>query len=353
MKTLRQCLIPSLLFTALFFGMCKSSGDQEVKTGNAGDQFDLFAVMKTFETSSSPEDFEKSINTKSTGINNLDLNEDGSTDYIRVVDKEIDASAHALILQVDVAEGKTQDVAVIEIEKSGDEEAFIQIIGDEKLYGSDFIVEPQSSNAEAGFVVATTVGVNVWAWPVITYIYSPAYVVWVSPYRYDYYPVWWEPWPVVSYEVYYPLVKIHHKHYGFADGYRFVKVHEHYHSKYRVTTKFNYHEHKHGIASGPKNKHKSSGKNVSSPDHQKGSPGGKNTDSKGKNDRNDKQGNTSSRELKGSKNTGREHNAPSIDKKGNGGIKSEPGSGKAPKGNSSPDKGGKPSKTGNGGGKRK
>lgn len=247
MKTFSNYFIPGLCVIALLFGMCKgSSSDKEAKTGKAGDQLDLFAVMSTFEKSSSPESFEKSLNSKSGGVNNLDLNEDGQTDYIKVTDKKIDDQSHVLILQVDVAAGETQDVATIQLQKKGENEAYIQIVGDEDLYGSDYIVEPQGEEAAAGFVVATTYAVNVWTWPAVAYIYSPAYVVWASPYYYEYYPVWWEPWPVVAYDVYYPVVSVYHVNYAFSDGYRFVNVHENYHNNYRVKTHFNYHEKNYG-----------------------------------------------------------------------------------------------------------
>ncbi len=275
-KTFSKYYIPGLLVTGLFFGMCNSSEDKESKLGKAGDQFDLFAVMALLEKSSSPEDFEKSINTKSNGVNNIDLNEDGETDYIRVIDKKIDDNSHVFILQVDVAEGSTQDVATLEIQKIKDGEANVQIIGDEELYGSDYIIEPKSDVAAAGFVVATTYAVNVWSWPFVTYVYSPAYVVYESPYRYEYYPIWWEPWPVVVYDVYYPTVSVYRTHYVYSDGYRFVHIHEKYHSNYHVKTKFNYHEKDYGNgkpANAPKHNNSNTG---ASPGNDKNESGGGN-----------------------------------------------------------------------------
>lgn len=257
-------IIPGIAVTSLVFAACSSSGEKEGKTGKAGDQLDLFAVLKTFEGSSSPEAFEKSLNSSAEGVNNLDLNEDGQTDYIKVTDKKIDDASHVLVLQVDVAEGETQDVATIQIQKTGEQEASLQIVGDEDLYGDDYIVEPKQDVAAAGFVVATTYAVNVWTWPAVTYIYSPSYVVWTSPYYYEYYPVWWEPWPVVAYDVYYPVVSVHHVHYGFSDGYRFVHVHENYHNHYRVKTKFSYHEKNYGLKHG----------DVHVKNHNKGNDGG-------------------------------------------------------------------------------
>lgn len=313
MNKFAKYYLPGFLITGLFFGMCTSSEDKESKLGKAGDQFDLFAVMALFEKSSSPEDFEKSINTKSNGVNNLDLNEDGETDYIKVIDKKIDESSHCFVLQVDLAEGSTQDVATIEMQKISDSEVQVQIIGDPELYGTDYIVEPKSDVAAAGFVVATTYAVNVSSWPFVTYVYSPAYVVYESPYRYDYYPVWYEPWTVVAYDVYYPTVSVHRVNYAYSDGYRFVKIHENYHSNYHVKTKFNYHEKNHG-----------NGKPVNTPKHNNGntgtSPGNDKNESGGGNAKDDK-GNAGGDNANGNDKNGKSDNNNSDP--GNDG-KSEP-----------------------------
>ncbi len=49
---------------------------------------------------------------------------------------------HVFVLQVSVSATENQDIAVIEIEKTGTETAIIQIIGDEDIYGEQVIVEP-------------------------------------------------------------------------------------------------------------------------------------------------------------------------------------------------------------------
>lgn len=56
-------------------------------TGLPGDNFSLQGALQLFQNASSPEDFEKQLNTESNHVNNLDLNGDGDIDYIRVVDK--------------------------------------------------------------------------------------------------------------------------------------------------------------------------------------------------------------------------------------------------------------------------
>ncbi len=100
-----------------------------------------------FQNSSSPEDFEKAINTEGNHVNNLDLDGDGDIDYVRVVGK-MDKDFHVFVLQVSVSATENQDIAVIEIEKTGTETAIIQIIGDEDIYGEQVIVEPDGGGME-------------------------------------------------------------------------------------------------------------------------------------------------------------------------------------------------------------
>ena len=88
-------------------------------TGLPGDNFSLQGALEMFKKAGSPEEFEKLINKEDNNVNNLDINGDGETDYIRVVDK-MDKDLHAFILQVPVSETESQDIAVIEMEKTGD-----------------------------------------------------------------------------------------------------------------------------------------------------------------------------------------------------------------------------------------
>ena len=181
-----------------------------------------------FKKASSPEEFEKLINEKDNGVNNLDLNEDGETDYIRVIDKS-EKEAHAFVLQVPVSATENQDIAVIELEKTGAETANIQIVGDEDIFGEEVIVEPDGGGDESGyldndnqFVVAhgpsadyapidTRIVVNVWLWPAVRFVYRPAYAVWVSPWRWHHYPNWWKPWRPLGWYAYRPLrVRYYH-----------------------------------------------------------------------------------------------------------------------------------------------
>lgn len=204
-------------------------------TGLPGDNFSLQGALEMFQKASSPEEFEKLLNTESNNVNNLDLNEDGEIDYIRVIDKS-EKDAHAFILQVPVSETESQDIAVIELEKTGDTTAIVQIVGDEDLYGEQVIVEPDGGGEEEdaflmyqdddiakgpnpGFYKNTRIVVNVWLWPSVRFIYGPAYRPWASPWRWRHYPGWWRPWRPYGWRVYAPLCARYHR--------PFVVVHRH------------------------------------------------------------------------------------------------------------------------------
>lgn len=170
-------------------------------TGLPGDHFSLQGALELFKQSSTPEEFEKNLNTEKNYVNNLDLNEDGKTDYIKVINKK-QGTSHAIILQALVSKTESQDVAVIAIEKNNDKSAILQIVGDASLYGDSAIVEPvmadgeksKGSGPEAKISSLNLFFVNVWYWPCVTYIYQPYYVVYVSPWYWDYFPFWWSSW---------------------------------------------------------------------------------------------------------------------------------------------------------------
>jgi hypothetical protein len=145
-------------------------------TGLPGDNFSLEGALELFKKSTSPEEFEKMLNTEDSKVNNLDLNGDGETDYINVID-QTKKDAHAFVLQVAVSENENQDIAVIELEKTGNDKAVAQIVGDEDMYGEQTIVEPTEEVVTNAGTSRSQVVVNVWAWPSVRYVYGPAYGV--------------------------------------------------------------------------------------------------------------------------------------------------------------------------------
>ena len=109
--------------------------------GLPGANLNLFAVMKLFQESETLESFERNLNDENSRINNLDLNGDNLVDYIMVFDY-VDGNVHNIVLRVALNRNDNQDVAVFTVHqlKKGDVE--IQLIGDEALYGKNYIVEP-------------------------------------------------------------------------------------------------------------------------------------------------------------------------------------------------------------------
>ena len=226
----------SFLITCVFFfllqGQSWAQQTGQDSTGLPGDNFSLEGALDMFEKAASPEEFEKAINTEGNHVNNLDLNGDGDIDYVRVVDMMED-NVHVFVLQVPVSEKESQDIAVIELEKTGDESAVIQIVGDEDIYGEEVIFEPEGTDEKDGRKGAgpsvdlygpdTYVVVNVWYWPCVRFVYAPVYRPWVSPWRWRNYPVWWHPWRPVRWHVWHPYHRNYHRSYVVVHTHRIVR----------------------------------------------------------------------------------------------------------------------------------
>lgn len=219
--------------------------NEPVALGLPGDNLNLYAVLEVFQKSPTLEAFERDINDKETKINNLDLNNDNVVDYIQVVSNK-DGNLHSIVLRVAINSKEYQDVAVIEVEKNKSGKIIVQIIGDEELYGKNYIVEPAvvniSETPNPGFTTEKTVIINntysitnlngngflyVNDWPVIIHLFSPVFSVYVSPWYWGYYPPYWYPWPPVYYYNYWG----YHNHYYHNHCYRriaYVRNPSHY-----------------------------------------------------------------------------------------------------------------------------
>ncbi|MBL7702615.1 MAG: hypothetical protein JNM14_10205 [Ferruginibacter sp.] len=217
-----------------------STKAQTDSTGLPGDNFSLQGALEMFKQSASIEEFEKKINTESNNVNNLDLDGNGEIDYVKVIDKA-DKDVHAFILQVAVSESENQDIAVIELEKTGDTTALLQIIGDDEMYGEQTIVEAsdegdeiESDNDGKGsgpsfnYNEASRIVVNVFFWPSVRFVYRPAYVPWVSPWRWGHYPGWWRPWRPFAWHVFHPRRLVYHRHFAVVRTHRVVVAHRVY-----------------------------------------------------------------------------------------------------------------------------
>ena len=202
-------------------------------TGLPGDNFSLEGALELFQKSDDLASFEKALNKSNNKVNNLDLNGDGDTDYIRVVDNVSD-NAHAIVLQVPVSQTEMQDIAVIEIEKDGPESAILQIIGDEDIYGEQMIVEPYDVEGSGGNggpdanYDLVRITVNVWLWSPVRVIYAPRYVRYTSPWRWAYYPKWWKPWRPLAWATWRPHRYYYPSRYRIATSHRVVVAHRVY-----------------------------------------------------------------------------------------------------------------------------
>ena len=158
--------------------------------------------MKLFQESETLEDFEKNLNDENSRINNLDLNGDNFIDYIRVIDY-VDRDVHNIVLRVAINRKENQDVAVFTVQRFSDGQVQIQLIGDEALYGRNYIIEPitdeqyayqtpnpgYTGNSFGHVTVVRTTYYEVAAWPVIRFIYLPSYVAWHSAWYWGYYSI--------------------------------------------------------------------------------------------------------------------------------------------------------------------
>ena len=242
----RTTLITSIclvLFSLPIITLAQTESTQEEATGLPGDGFSLEGALELFKQAATMEEFEKLLNTEENYVNNLDLNEDGDIDFIRVQD-HMEGEVHAIVLQVPLNKKESQDIAVIELEKTGKEEATLQIIGDEDLYGEQVIIEPSEVKAESigkgpnAEVVLTRIIVNVWAWPCVRFVYRPNYRVYVSPWYWGYYPVtWWRPWRPRPWSVCHSYrVRVYRPHFRIATTHRVVRAHRVYTPHRRTTT---------------------------------------------------------------------------------------------------------------------
>ena len=170
------------LLMIVFLVAISNLNAQDVTTVEATDSdisenLDLEAVASVFGESEDLEDFEKRLNDPETQISNLDLNEDGEVDYLRVIESSKDET-HLVTIQAVIEKDKYQDVAVIDVEKDSEGETQVQVVGDVYMYGPDYIITP---------VYVHPPVIVVWFW-------GPYYNPWRSPYYYGYYPPYYRPW---------------------------------------------------------------------------------------------------------------------------------------------------------------
>lgn len=149
----------------------------EAENSDISYNLDLRAVANVFADSRNLEEFERRINDYDTGINNLDLNNDGQVDYLRVIETK-KGNTHLVVLQAVIGYDLFQDVASIVVERRNSNRNYVQIIGDPYIYGPYYIIEP----------------IYVYTPPIFSWFWGPRYYRWYSPYYWGYYPSYWSYW---------------------------------------------------------------------------------------------------------------------------------------------------------------
>lgn len=134
---------------------------------------DLQAIGAAFAQSSTVQDFENLLNDSSLMLSNLDLNQDGYVDYLRVVET-VEGNTHVFVIEAVLGPDVYQEVATIVADVDNNSPNYnVQIIGSSFIYGPDYIIEP----------------VYVTRPLILAHFLIPHYRVWHSPWYWDHYPV--------------------------------------------------------------------------------------------------------------------------------------------------------------------
>jgi hypothetical protein len=180
-------------------------------TGNdISDNLNLEAVASMFAESENLTDFERRLNDAGNKISNLNLNEDGYVDYLRVVEYT-ENGTHLITIQAILGEDIFQDVATIELEKEDGDQYSMIIVGNHFLYGNDFMIRL----------------VYVHRPSIFSFFWGPLYRPWHSPYYWGYYPTYYTyraPFTIHRYRNH-----IHH-HINYHHHYEYISHRDRRHS---------------------------------------------------------------------------------------------------------------------------
>ena len=130
---LGTCMVLSLLLISC--GRDDINVQVEAVAGTADQGLDLEALGVLAGQSKDAEEFEKKLNQKG-GVNNLDLDQDGKVEFLKVESEDEGAAKILRITAVLSESGENQHVADIQVEREGQTEtANVQIQGNENIYG--------------------------------------------------------------------------------------------------------------------------------------------------------------------------------------------------------------------------
>ncbi|MBQ7632087.1 MAG: hypothetical protein IJS82_04955 [Paludibacteraceae bacterium] len=197
MKRLTTLLMTLMLMSAALWAdetITVSANSSDISEG-----LDLKVVAKLFAEAKNLEEFEMMLNNPDSAFCNLDLNGDGQVDYLRVVETG-EGNKRLIVLQAILAKDIYQDVASIYVEKDENNQVSVQVIGDEYIYGTNYIIEP----------------VYVYRPVIYDWFWSPYWYAWNSPWYWGYWPGWWHAHACWAHDWYWHHCYAFHHHHHYC-----------------------------------------------------------------------------------------------------------------------------------------
>ena len=199
-------ILALFLLTALLLSstqlVARSSSVVYTQNYQIDQDLDLNAVASLFGDSRDLYDFERRLNDPYYQISNLDLNDDGYVDYLRVIET-VDGNFHLIVIQAVIGNRRYQDIATIEVYKSYNQ-TYVQVVGNSYIYGPNYIIEPNYSYIPQIFSI----------------FWQPRYYhAYRSSYRWRHYPSYYRPWRPVPVPYYHRHVR---KHISHRNSYRYT-----------------------------------------------------------------------------------------------------------------------------------
>ena len=150
------------------------------ETTNLGDNLNLQALGELVKTSTTAQDIESKLN-QPNSINNLDLDNDGKVDYVKVTEYG-SGDKKGFSFTVDMPSGQSQEVATVELQSSANQQATMNINGNQTVYGNN-------ASYASNFTMTDLL--------IYHYLFFP-HPYYVSPWRYGYYPSYYHTYVPVS-----------------------------------------------------------------------------------------------------------------------------------------------------------
>lgn len=151
---------------------------QQTTVTDAAAGLDLVAVGELVKDVKDAESFERALNDSAEKINNLDLDEDGKIDYIKVTEYGSD-NLRGFSLTTELADGQEQEIATIEIEKNADGYANVQTHGNQQIYGNNHYYHSRVSLTDM---------------LIVGWLFSGNRPYYGSPWGYGRYPTYYRPY---------------------------------------------------------------------------------------------------------------------------------------------------------------